>query len=73
MEDLSLHILDIAENSVAAQASRIEIRLAEDKKMDVVSIEVIDDGIGMDEEKSPGPIFHLKKGTPVWPGLVSVI
>jgi signal transduction histidine kinase len=64
MEDLSLHILDIAENSVAAQASRIEIRLAEDKKMDVVSIEVIDDGIGMDEEtqkRALDPFFTSKK------------
>lgn len=64
MEDLSLHILDIAENSVAAQASRIEIRLAEDKKMDVLSIEVIDNGIGMDEEtqkRALDPFFTSKR------------
>ncbi len=50
MEDLSLHILDIAENSVAAQASRIEIRLTENIKKDVLSMEIIDNGTGMDEE-----------------------
>ena len=50
MEDLSLHILDIAENSVAARADKIEIRISEDKKKDLLSVEIIDNGIGMDKE-----------------------
>lgn len=50
MEELSLHILDIVENSVAARADKIEIRISEDKKKDLMSVEVIDNGIGMDKE-----------------------
>lgn len=50
MQDLSLHILDIVENSVAANADTIEIRITEDIERDLLSVEVIDNGIGMDEE-----------------------
>ena len=50
MKDLSLHILDIVENSVAANASEIEIRISEDKKKDLFSVEIIDNGAGMDKE-----------------------
>lgn len=50
MEDLSLHILDIVENSVAAKADKIEIRITEDKEKDLLSFEIIDNGIGMDKE-----------------------
>ncbi|MQY61381.1 ATP-binding protein [bacterium] len=63
MEDLSLHILDIAENSVAARADKIEIRILEDKKKDLLSVEIIDNGIGMDKEtqkKSIDPFYTTK-------------
>ena len=50
MEDLSLHILDIVENSVAARADSIEIRISEDEKKDLLSLEIIDNGSGMDEK-----------------------
>jgi anti-sigma regulatory factor (Ser/Thr protein kinase) len=50
MEDLSLHILDIAENSITAGASRIEIKIVEDIKSNLLSIEIKDNGTGMDEE-----------------------
>ncbi len=63
MEDLSLHILDIAENSVAARADKIEIRISEDKKKDLLSVEIIDNGIGMDKEtrkKALDPFYTTK-------------
>jgi len=63
MEDLSLHILDIAENSVAAKADKIEIRISEDKEKDLLSIEIIDNGVGMDKktlEKALDPFYTSK-------------
>ena len=63
MEDLSLHILDIVENSVAARADKIEIRISEDKKNDLLSVEVIDNGTGMDKEtaeKALDPFYTSK-------------
>ena len=50
MEDLSLHILDVAENSISGSAKRIEIRIHEDPDNDVLTIEIKDDGKGMDEQ-----------------------
>jgi anti-sigma regulatory factor (Ser/Thr protein kinase) len=48
MEDLSLHILDIAENAIAACASRIRIEIREDTRHDILTLEVSDNGRGMD-------------------------
>jgi len=50
MEDLSLHILDIAENSIMASAGKIEIKIDEDQANDLLTLEISDDGRGMDEE-----------------------
>jgi len=50
MQDLSLHILDVAENSVQAHARRVAIRVEEDSRRDVFILEIQDDGEGMDEE-----------------------
>ncbi|MRR38283.1 ATP-binding protein, partial [bacterium] len=50
MLELSLHILDIAENSTRAGAGFIEITIVEDLEKDVFSFEIRDNGSGMDEE-----------------------
>jgi nitrogen fixation/metabolism regulation signal transduction histidine kinase len=48
MKELSLNILDVAENSVKAGASLTQILLTE--KDNVLTIEIVDDGCGMDED-----------------------
>ena len=50
MEDLSLHILDIVENSIEAKASNIIIKVNEDMKKNLLTIEIKDNGEGMDKE-----------------------
>lgn len=50
MKEISLHLLDIAENSIAAGATNIRISVKEDLPNDRLSACVEDDGKGMDEE-----------------------
>ncbi len=50
MREIALHLLDIAENSVAAESKNISIHVLEDLLHDRLSISVIDDGCGMDAE-----------------------
>jgi hypothetical protein len=63
VQDLSLHILDIVENSLAAGAGRVEIRIEEDLRADRMVLEIIDDGCGMDEtmvKQALDPFFTTK-------------
>jgi signal transduction histidine kinase len=72
MEDLSLHILDIAENSISGSAKRIEIRIEENPGSDVLTIEIKDDGKGMDEQtlqKALDPFFTTRTTRRVGLGL----
>jgi anti-sigma regulatory factor (Ser/Thr protein kinase) len=50
VRELSLHILDALENSVEAGATRIELRIEEDLRKDILSIVIRDNGRGMSEE-----------------------
>jgi anti-sigma regulatory factor (Ser/Thr protein kinase) len=50
LEDLSLHVLDIVENSIVAGAKNIEIKVLADIKKDLLAITIIDDGAGMDKD-----------------------
>ena len=50
MKELSLHILDIAKNSVKAKASVIEIIISEDEETNLLTIEIKDNGCGMSKE-----------------------
>lgn len=50
MRELSLHILDIAQNSIVAGAEVLRIAVIEDFIQDRLIIRIKDDGRGMDEE-----------------------
>jgi hypothetical protein len=50
MKEIALHLLDISENSVAAQAANISITVCEDLANDRLKASIRDDGKGMDAE-----------------------
>ena len=50
MREIALHLLDIAENSVAAGSRNIQIDFLEDLQNDMLKVSVKDDGRGMDAE-----------------------
>ena len=76
MRDLSLHILDIAENSVEAGARRIGIRIVENHRRDRLTLEIVDDGRGMDRtlrERARDPFFTTKKERRIGLGLPMLV
>lgn len=50
MRELSLHILDILQNSIAAGATRVETRVEADSQADRLTMRVTDNGRGMSPE-----------------------
>jgi signal transduction histidine kinase len=50
VRELSLHILDIAQNSIESGARNIEILIDEDESSDVLTIVIADDGKGIPPE-----------------------
>lgn len=50
MKELSLHILDIVQNSIKAGAKNIEIKIDENISENKLTIEINDNGCGMSEE-----------------------
>jgi len=49
MKDLSLHLMDIVQNSISAKASKICIFLAADNEEDLFTMKIVDNGEGIEE------------------------
>lgn len=72
MRELSLNVLDIAQNSVSANASLIEIELIEDTKNHSLLIGVYDNGKGMTPEQAESvrdPFFTTRTTRKVGMGI----
>jgi len=72
MEDLALHILDIARNGAEAGATRVEILVDEDPATDTLRIVVTDNGRGMDADtagRALDPFFTTRQTRVVGLGL----
>ncbi len=50
MKEISLHILDIVQNSVSAKASEVKIDIAESISENIIKVSISDNGCGMDKE-----------------------
>ena len=51
MRELSLNVMDVAQNSVRAQASLVYITVTESDKEDNLTITISDNGCGMTDEQ----------------------
>jgi signal transduction histidine kinase len=63
MQDLSLHLLDIAENAIRAGGKKIVIEILEDESENKLTVSIEDDGKGMDKEtirNALDPFFTTK-------------
>jgi hypothetical protein len=50
MKDIGLHIMDIAQNSITAEASQISIVILDRPSIDLYQVRITDNGKGMDKE-----------------------
>lgn len=60
MKEISLHIMDLVQNSIRAKASEIEVVVNESEKNNFLKIDIIDNGSGMSPEmlqKVTDPFF----------------
>jgi hypothetical protein len=72
MRELSMHILDVLENSLAAGATRVELIVVEDAATDRLNITIRDNGRGMSAEQLArvfDPFYTTRKTRHVGLGL----
>ncbi|MEJ2183729.1 MAG: ATP-binding protein [Nitrospirota bacterium] len=61
MRDLSLHVLDVAENSVDAGARNVVITIREERREDRLTLTVRDDGRGFEAGLKTGDAYFTSK------------
>lgn len=72
MRELSLSIMDVAQNSITAGATLIEVELREDTAAGTLLVAVTDNGCGMSEEtlrKVQSPFYTTRTTRPVGLGI----
>jgi anti-sigma regulatory factor (Ser/Thr protein kinase) len=71
MRDLSLHVLDLIENSIRAEATVIAVTVVEDPEKDILKIIVEDNGsgLGVPPEVATDPFYTTKDGKKTGLGL----
>jgi hypothetical protein len=72
MRELSMHILDLVQNSLAAKASFIRISVAESTKENLMRIEVSDNGSGIESgrlRRITDPFYTSRAGRKIGLGL----
>ncbi|GAB6138148.1 ATP-binding protein [Halanaerobaculum tunisiense] len=63
MRELSLHILDIIQNSISAEASLIKLVISEDTSQDRLAIEITDNGCGLEATTNALDPFWTSRNT----------
>ena len=64
MTEIALNVLDVAENSVRANATLVEIEVIINQEKDLLSVRIQDNGCGMSEEQLKNvedPFFTTRK------------
>jgi len=72
MQDLSLHILDIVENSIKAEATLVEISITEDVEKNRLILVIKDNGSGISADQphqALDPFYSTKKSSRIGLGL----
>ena len=72
MEDLSLHVMDIVENSIASGATVVLVAIEQDDEVARLVITIHDNGRGMTESESRkalDPFYSTKRGKRIGLGI----